>query len=325
MKKFLICFTIALFLLTGCKNHIDSTSSEINSEDTLSNSSETSEHVEVLTALIGSGNLSSSKYDVLPNIEVQDQTNDHRDPNLVGTKIQFQPYKYLDLPLTYNYTFKNPYRKQTLAIFESENGRQNNIIDVETGKLASFLFLDFPEGYDVRTSEVTTKEAKQICHEFLETYFPEINLNEWELVMDYDYETHNANRFGYLKYICDIEVESLHFELDNCGNIYLFSYRQYGDSALPEYADASYIGAAKKRIEEFYDDKKDVTEISEYELTKKTNAFINSLNCNAIKYTVSFTVSYADGTKERLSNVFYLPYDETGKAITVELNETVDK
>ena len=60
-------------------------------------------------------------------------------------------------------------------------------------------------------------------------------------------------------------------------------------------------------------------------LDTKTNVYINSLNCAAIDYTVWYTVVYSDGTEEQTGNVFYLPYDETGTAIVVDVEETVDK
>ena len=107
--------------------------------------------------------------------------------------------------------------------------------------------------------------------------------------------------------------------------MYLFRYACNESDTLPQYNDDAYISAAKKRIESFYADKKDVLEIKDYVLDTKTNVYINSLNCTAIDYTVSYTIVYSDGTEEQTSNVFYLPYDETGTAIAVDVEETVDK
>ena len=105
----------------------------------------------------------------------------------------------------------------------------------------------------------------------------------------------------------------------------MLRFDKYESDVLPQYTDKEYIASAQARIFEHYYAFDDVAEVKDLQLSEKENVYIPSAECNAIKYTVSYTVVLQDGTEQNTANEFFLPYDETGKAITVEVEKTGDK
>ena len=337
MKKAscILTVTLSLVLFVGCQTvepqnpTSDSTHKSIVEQTTMVSTSKTETSQEdfnkenAFHVLIGSGYLFSTKYNISDQIEVQDETESHKDPNLEGSQMPFYHFGSEETAPEYKFTFRNAFTKEEINSYSAH--KQTYLLDSRTNELRGFYFSEFPQGYDIRTTSTTAFKAKKICHAFLQEYLPDINLNQWVLEIEFDYADYKHYRFVYYKYSNGIKTGSLNFDLDECGNLYLFRYGCDESDTLPQYNDDAYISAAKKRLESFYADKKDVLEVKDYVLDTKTNVYINSLNCAAIDYTVWYTVVYSDGTEEQTGNVFYLPYDETGTAIVVDVAETVDK
>lgn len=290
--------------------------------------SEPSQQETELYAVIGSPFLNSpSRYDIteLPEIsaKLEDRVVSYVDPALENTQIPFYFFEGIDVPLKYKFTFRPKHQKNELRWYESEDGEQSYILDSQTEKVMRISFLEFPEGYEVRTDPITKAQARKECRSFVKSNFPDIDLSQLKYNADasHDYGEYGGYEFVYERYENGIKVDFLMFKIDDYGNIERFHRTSYTNGITPQYSDEEYIEAAKNRLETFFADKSDVAEVKNFQLGQKNVLFFSAIGCEAIHYSVSFTVVYTDGTEENLMHAFYLPYDENGKAISLAVEE----
>lgn len=280
------------------------------------------------SVLIGSGYDTFSKYSLASKIEMHDKATTWRDEARAGDTLELS-LSGVEAPLKFKYysTAQNlRFPNEEITYIASGFG-QMLIINAQTSELICITFLEHPQGLTLKDKKITLGQARNECSVFVGEYFPDIDMSEWVLQVELDHSDEAMAEFifMYYRYLNGIEVGQLIFKFDACGNLKMFSQDHYQSEVLPQYTDKEYLASAQARIFEHYYAFDDVAEVKDLRLSKKENAYIPSAECNAIKYTVSYTVVLQDGTELNTANEFFLPYDETGKAITVELNETVDK
>jgi hypothetical protein len=286
------------------------------------------EQIEVpFYALIGSGYDNFSKYSLASKTEVCDTAETWYDKNRVNDNLEFSlPGTAIPLQFKYKSTTRNSYSKKEEIAYCTPGNMQLVILDAETKDLLCFLYLEHPDDFVFKDKKITLDQARDECSHFVNEYFPDIDMSDW--ILDYEFDRSDEAMaeflFTFRRYCDGIEVGTLTFVFDPYGNIEMLRFDKYESDVLPQYTDKEYIASAQARIFEHYYAFDDVAEVKDLQLSEKENVYIPSAECNAIKYTVSYTVVLQDGTELNTANEFFLPYDETGKAISVELNETAE-
>lgn len=213
----------------------------------------------------------------------------------------------MNINAKYQHSTKLIYVKLPFSLYTTEKN-QMFIIDTNYDELIGFNIYDYSEGYNVKTEEVDIETAKSICIDFLENY---IELEEYVFTNESKniIGTNNFRfQFDLAKYINGIRVHSMFIITDQCGNIYSFrmgSVHAWENVNIPNLEDSVYIEGAKKRIEEFYSEKDNIKEIKDYEVTRKSLAYLEEQASDAIDYCVDYTVVYKDGTERRTGNQFF--------------------
>ena len=335
MKKVLLALCLSMLLcgFASCAKEQPSEPSGVNSQE----SSQSSESLEesttsesdtiILPVLVGDGVGMYNEYCLTKKAEVTDKATTWRDEARAGDTLELSlpgveaPLKFKYYSTAQNLRFPN----EEITYIASGFG-QMLIINAQTSELIGITFLEYPQGLTLKDKKITLDQARNECSVFVGEYFPDIDMSEWVLQVELDHSDEAMAEFifMYYRYLNGIEVGQLIFKFDACGNLKMFSQDHYQSEVLPQYTDKEYLASAQARIFEHYYAFDDVAEVKDLQLSEKENAYIPSAECNAIKYTVSYTVVLQDGTELNTANEFFLPYDETGKAISVELNKTAE-
>lgn len=334
MKKVLLALCLAMLLcgFASCAKEQPSEPSGVNSQE----SSQSSESLEesttsesdtiILPVLVGDRVGMYNEYCLTKKAEVSDKATTWRDEARAGDTVEFcLPGTAIPLQFKYDSTTRNAYKKEEIAYCTPGN-MQLVILDAETKDLLCFLYLEHPDDFVFKDKKITLGQARDECSHFVNEYFSDIDMSDWSL--DYEFDRSDEAMaeflFCFRRYCDGIEVGTLTFVFDPYGNIEMFRHNEYMNDALPQYTDKEYLASAQARIFEHYYAFDDIVEVTDFQIEEKETAYILSLECNAIRFTVSYTVVLQDGTELNTANEFFLPYDETGKAISVELNKTAE-
>lgn len=336
MKKVLLALCLAMLLcgFASCAKEQPSEPSGVNSQE----SSQSSESLEesttsesdtiILPVLVGDRVGMYNEYCLTKKAEVSDkEATTWRDEARVGDTVEFcLPGTAIPQQFKYDSTTRNEYSPKEEIAYCTPGNMQLVILDAETKDLLCFLYLEHPEDFVLKDKKITLDQAREECSHFVSEYFSDIDMRDWTLEYEFDRSDKAMAEFlfSFRRYCDGIEVGRLTFVFDPYGNIETFRHNEYMNDALPQYTDKEYLASAQARIFEHYYAFDDVAEVKDLQLSERENAYIPSAECNAIRFTVSYTVVLQDGTELNTANEFFLPYDETGNAISVELNKTAE-
>lgn len=311
MKK---TFLLLLALLLACQfagcEATDETSSMASREE-LASSETVSTAEENLFALIGWGDYTEGRANL---IKQRDVTGNHKtwmDSELEGTQQIFSLSDGIELPMLYTGSAQDKRSFFSLDQYSSKDGEQILSLNHETGNLTTLTIVKFPENYPLLTTEISREEAFPFVQAFLSKHRPDISLEEWTAVSStVDYE----HQFDYLLYRDEIVVGQMSITTDLCGNVYLFAIEETGENTPPVYSDEECLEAAQERLAECFTGEEG--SINNMQITEKRAVYLVDYGTRAIGFKVEFSAKYKNGNDARCANWFYLPYDENGKHIS---------
>ncbi|MBQ9848285.1 MAG: hypothetical protein IJO64_04430 [Clostridia bacterium] len=236
-----------------------------------------------------------------------------RDPNMKGTS---KTITVSGCPVELYYEFSQVSERNGEILFYqyySEDNKQDVSIAPD-GKIKSFLFLEFPEGLYIKTSEVALEYADEMAVRYISRNFPEIDLDEY-IITDHDYSSGNKERYKIVfeKLHNGIPYAQIRISMDNKGNVWharIDDKKAEDVEHLLDIGEIDYYSAIIPVIEDYYIDNEFqfVNYIDNYSIMNLNYRVFDIPKYYAVEVAMSFDVHYTDGDSRTAHNNFIYVY-----------------